>query len=133
MFATHYHELSVLEGTIPGVKNYNISAKRQNGKLLFLRKILPGATDDSYGIEVAKLAGVPETVVRAANAHLRALTENAAAPAVSAPAVPEREQLSLADVGASAVTEKLRSIDPNTLTPLEALNLLYALKKEAEG
>ncbi|MBQ3275704.1 MAG: DNA mismatch repair protein MutS, partial [Oscillospiraceae bacterium] len=55
MFATHYHELSVLEGTIPGVRNYNISAKRQNGKLIFLRTILPGATDDSYGLEVAKL------------------------------------------------------------------------------
>ena len=73
MFATHYHELSALEGTIPGVRNYNISAKRQNGKLLFLRKILPGAADESYGIEVAKLAGVPESVIRAADAHLKEL------------------------------------------------------------
>ena len=129
MFATHYHELSVLEGTIPGVRNYNISAKRQNGKLIFLRKILPGATDDSYGIEVAKLAGVPDGVIRAASAHLRELTAQGAAPAAAAPAV--SDQVSMLDVGAGAVAERLRGLDPNSLTPLEALNLGFELKKEA--
>lgn len=88
MFATHYHELSALEGTIPGVRNYNISAKRQNGKLLFLRKILPGAADESYGIEVAKLAGVPESVIRAADAHLRELNAQGAAVNVTPPQSP---------------------------------------------
>ena len=131
MFATHYHELSVLEGTLPGVRNYNISAKRQNGKLIFLRKILPGATDDSYGIEVAKLAGVPEPVIRAASAHLRELTANGAAPAAAEPAI--SDQVSLLDVGAGAVAERLRGLDPNSLTPLEALNLVFELKKEADG
>ena len=63
MFATHYHELSVLEGELDGIRNYNITAKKQNGKLIFLRKIVPGAADDSYGIEVAKLAGVPDSVI----------------------------------------------------------------------
>ena len=130
MFATHYHELSALEGTIPGVRNYNISAKRQNGKLLFLRKILPGAADESYGIEVAKLAGVPESVIRAADAHLRELNAQGAAVNVAAPAKPESDQVSLADVGADAVAERLRAIDPNTLSPLEALRLLFELKND---
>ena len=130
MFATHYHELSALEGTIPGVRNYNISAKRQNGKLLFLRKILPGAADESYGIEVAKLAGVPESVIRAADAHLRELNAQGAAVNVTAPAKPESDQVSLADVGADAVAERLRAVDPNTLSPLEALRLLFELKND---
>ena len=130
MFATHYHELSALEGTIPGVRNYNISAKRQNGKLLFLRKILPGAADESYGIEVAKLAGVPESVIRAADAHLRELNAQGAAVKVIAPAKPESDQVSLADVGADAVAERLRAVDPNTLSPLEALRLLFELKND---
>ena len=130
MFATHYHELSALEGTIPGVRNYNISAKRQNGKLLFLRKILPGAADESYGIEVAKLAGVPESVIRAADAHLKVLNAQGAAVNVAAPIKPESDQVSLADVGADAVAERLRAIDPNTLSPLEALRLLFELKND---
>ena len=130
MFATHYHELSALEGTIPGVRNYNISAKRQNGKLLFLRKILPGAADESYGIEVAKLAGVPESVIRAADAHLRELNAQGAAVNVTPPVKPESDQVSLADVGADAVAERLRAVDPNTLSPLEALRLLFELKND---
>ena len=130
MFATHYHELSVLEGALPGVRNYNISAKRQNGKLVFLRKILPGATDESYGIEVAKLAGVPENVIRAASAHLRELNSQGAAP-VAAKRL-SSDQVSMADMGESALTQRLRGIDPDSLTPREALQLLYELKKEAE-
>ena len=130
MFATHYHELSVLEGALLGVRNYNISAKRQNGKLVFLRKILPGATDESYGIEVAKLAGVPENVIRAASAHLRELNSQGAAP-VAAKRL-SSDQVSMADMGESALTERLRGIDPDSLTPREALQLLYELKKEAE-
>ena len=130
MFATHYHELSALEGTIPGVRNYNISAKRQNGKLLFLRKILRGAADESYGIEVAKLAGVPDSVIRAADAHLKELNAQGAAVNAAAPAKPESDQVSLSDVGADAVTERLRAIDPNTLSPLEALRLLFELKND---
>ena len=132
MFATHYHELSVLEGTLPGVRNYNITAKRQNGKLIFLRKILPGATDESYGIEVAKLAGVPDAVIRAASAHLKELTAQGAAPSV--PAAPEDDgQVALTDMGGTALIERLRGVDPDSLTPREALTLLYELKKEADA
>ena len=127
MFATHYHELSVLEGTLPGVRNYNITAKRQSGKLIFLRKIMPGATDESYGIEVAKLAGVPEAVIRAASAHLRELNAQGAAPAVKEHS--RDDQISLTDMGADALAERLRAVDPDSLTPREALQLLYELKR----
>ena len=132
LFATHYHELSALEGSLPGVKNYNITAKKQGGKLIFLRKVVPGAADDSYGIEVAKLAGVPDSVVSRAKSCLRELEGAVAAPA---PAREERSyeaQLSLTDMGTDEVRETLMKTDLNTLTPIEALNLLYTLKKKVE-
>ncbi len=130
MFATHYHELSALEGTLDGVKNYNITAKKQGGSLIFLRKIVPGAADDSYGIEVAKLAGVPDTVIRKAKQYLAELeSAGAAAPRQAAPA-PE-EQVSMLDMAGSELAKQLRDIDLNTVTPLEALNLLYQLKQKA--
>ena len=132
MFATHYHELSALEGTLDGVKNYNITAKKQGGSLIFLRKIVPGAADDSYGIEVAKLAGVPDPVIRKAKQYLAELEsgKTAAAPAAGAPA---EEQVSMLDVAGGELARRLRDTDLNTITPLEALNLLYKLKQEAEG
>ena len=132
MFATHYHELSALEGSLPGVRNYNISAKKQNGRLVFLRKILPGATDESYGIEVAKLAGVPEAVIRAASAHLKELTAQGAAPVVTAPE-PDDGQITLTAMGGEALIERLRGVDPDSLTPRAALSLLYELKKETDS
>ena len=131
MFATHYHELSALEGQIDGVRNYNISAKRQSGKLIFLRKILPGATDDSYGIEVAKLAGVPESVIRSANRFLKELEAGGAAPAPAAEKADD--QFSLVDLGLRAVADTLRGVDVNSTTPMEALRLLDELKRQAEG
>lgn len=131
MFATHYHELSALEGTITGVRNYNISAKRQNGKLLFLRKILPGAPPTRATASKSRSSpGVPESVIRAADAHLRELNAQGAAVNVTPPAKPESDQVSLADVGADAVAERLRAVDPNTLSPLEALRLLFELKND---
>ena len=132
MFATHYHELSVLEGELDGIRNYNITAKKQNGKLIFLRKIVPGAADDSYGIEVAKLAGVPNSVIDRAKQCLRELVEQqgipAAAPAASAPA---SDQISFSDIQADEIREILRKTDLNTLTPLEAMNLLFTLQRKA--
>jgi len=132
MFATHYHELSALEGVLPGVRNFNISAKKQNGELIFLRKILPGAADDSYGIEVAKLAGMPEGIIRQAGRYLKAL-ESAAPDAVPVELPEEADaQVTLLDVSSSALAEKLRNLQLDAMTPLEAMNTLYALKKEAE-
>ena len=130
MFATHYHELSALEGEISGVRNYNITAKKQGGTLVFLRKIIRGAADDSYGIEVAKLAGLPESVIRKAKEYLKELeTEGVAAP----PAGADEDQISFSDVGADEVRRALLEIDLNTLTPIEGMNLLFELQRKARA
>lgn len=132
MFATHYHELTALESELEGVKNYNISAKKRGDDVIFLRKIVPGGADDSYGIEVARLAGVPESVVSRAKTVLASL-ENGAPVRRERPSLPADEedntQLSLANIAADALIERLRMTDLDTLTPLEAMNLLYELKR----
>ena len=130
MFATHYHELSSMADEDSGIRNYNITAKKQNGSLTFLRKIVPGAADDSYGIEVAKLAGVPDSVIRRARQYLSELEQ---LPGAIAPVTVTRSQVSLQDMAEGRLAAELEKIDPNTLTPLEALNLLYQLKKIASG
>ncbi|MGI6028393.1 MAG: DNA mismatch repair protein MutS [Candidatus Heteroscillospira sp.] len=133
MFATHYHELSSLEGALEGVRNYNISAKKQNGELIFLRKIVPGAADDSYGIEVAKLAGIPEGIIRSAKRYLRQLEAASPAEALPMAELPdEEEQISFTRVSSDNLAEKLKNLQLDAMTPLEAMNTLYQLKKEAE-
>ena len=135
LFATHYHELTVLEGQISGVKNYNIAAKKKKGEVIFLRKIVRGGADQSYGIEVAKLAGVPDRVVRRAREILEEL-ENGSAPAgADVPIGPSShdEQISLGDLGGQTVLNKLRMTDVNILSPIEALNLLAELKQDLNG
>ena len=130
MFATHYHELSALEGEVSGVRNYNITAKKQGGTLVFLRKIVRGAADDSYGIEVAKLAGLPEPVIRKAKEYLRELeTDGPAAPAAEA----GEDQISFSDLGADEVRRALLAVDLNTLTPIEGMNLLFELQRKARA
>ena len=131
MFATHYHELTALEQEIEGVKNYNISAKKRGGEIIFLRKIVPGGTDESYGIEVAALAGVPDQVVKRAKAVLASVESGRDVQPVSAlKRDAEDLQVSLADMGAQEAADALRAADLNTMTPLEAMNLLYQLKKK---
>ncbi len=129
LFATHYHELTALEGELPGVKNYNIAAKKRGGDVIFLRKIVRGGADQSYGVEVAKLAGVPERVVKRAREILRELESQSGrpAPAISSP---EPEQVSLGDLGGETVLKKLRMTDVNLLSPIQALNLLAELKQD---
>ncbi len=135
LFATHYHELTALEGLIPGVKNYNIAAKKKGDTVLFLRKIVRGGADQSYGIEVAQLAGVPEPVLKRARRILSELEEGGApAPAPAAPAAApakaaEEGQVSLLDMGAAKAADRLRQVDVNVLTPIEAMNLVYELKQ----
>ena len=132
LFATHYHELTVLEGEIPGVKNYNIAAKKRGSDLIFLRKIVRGGADQSYGIEVAKLAGVPDRVIKRARAILEELEaggmQNAECRMQNAP----QEQVSLMDLGGQKVLSKLRMTDVNILSPIEALNLLAELKQDLQ-
>ena len=128
LFATHYHELTAMEGTLPGVKNYNIAVKTRGEDIIFLRKIIPGGADRSYGIEVARLAGLPSTVVNRAKKILRQLEEEAGRPA-PAVQVPE-DQVSLTALSEGEVIDQLRRTQVDTLSPLEALNLLYELKKK---
>ena len=132
MFATHYHELSALEGQLQGVRNYNITAKKQGGNLVFLRKIVPGAADDSYGIEVAKLAGLPESIIAKAKGYLKEL-EKSGAGAVPKGESAQDDQMSLADLGADQIRKMLLSTDLNSLTPIEAMNLLYELQRKARS
>jgi len=131
MFATHYHELSALEGQVPGVRNYNIAAKKMGSQLVFLRKITPGAADESYGIEVAKLAGLPDIVIGRARGHLKELSDKAAAPERAPRA--ESGQLSMVDLGAEEALRALRAADLDHCTPLEAMLLLSELQKKVRG
>ncbi len=133
MFATHYHELSALEGEIAGVRNYNITAKKQGGTLVFLRKIVPGAADDSYGIEVAKLAGLPDGIIGKAKGYLRELTEGGTAALAGGGKKSGGGQITLGELGGDEVREILTKTDLNTLTPIEAMNLLFELQRKARG
>lgn len=132
MFATHYHELTSLEQSLKGVKNYNIAVKKRGDDIIFLRKIVPGGADDSYGIEVAKLAGVPNVVVQRAKEVLAELESGTIAGGrpekISSPA-PQDLQLSFAGAVEHEVIEELKKVAVETLTPIEALNKLYELKK----
>ena len=128
LFATHYHELSTMEQKLPNVKNYNIAVKKRGDQMIFLRKIVPGATDDSYGIEVAKLAGIPNTVIHRAREILEELEAEGALPS---PAIREEreDQVSLMDLTGQQVVAALSAISVETLTPIEAINELFRLKK----
>ena len=130
LFATHYHELTAMETEMPGVVNYNIAAKKRGDGITFLRKIVRGGTDDSYGIEVAKLAGVPAEVVRRAKEILSEIEAGRPSVAPQEKAPKEADLLSgLLAAQESEITEKLRAADLNTMTPIEAMNLVFELKK----
>jgi len=128
LFATHYHELSSMEDKLPNVKNYNIAVKKRGDQMIFLRKIVPGATDDSYGIEVAKLAGIPNVVISRAREILKEL-ETEGVVREPAPAPEQTDQVSLLDLTGQQIISALSNITVETLTPIEAMNELYKLKK----
>jgi len=132
LFATHYFELTELAEQLEGVKNYHVSVKETGGGIVFLRKVEPGAADRSYGIEVAKLAGLPNEVVERAREVLvqHEFAEQQATAHLSPGATPPAAQLTIFTPLSQPVLEKLREVDLNRLTPLEALNLLAELKKE---
>ena len=111
------------------MKNYNIAVKKRGDQMIFLRKIVPGATDDSYGIEVAKLAGIPAPVITRAREILQELESESGAPA-QAPAktADEEDQVSMLDLASHRVCAALSSLSVETLTPIEAMNELYKLK-----
>ena len=128
LFATHYHELTELEDTLPGAVNYNIAVKTRGEDITFLRKILRGGADRSYGIEVAKLAGLPDRVVQRAKKVLRELEAENGVRYVAARK--EEDQVSLAAMGEGEVLDALRRCQPDTLTPIEAMSLIYEWKQK---
>ncbi len=132
LFATHYFELTELADQLSGVKNYHVSVKETGGGIVFLRKVEPGAADRSYGIEVAKLAGLPNEVVERAREVLleHEFAERQATAHLSPGAGPMPAQLTIFTPLSQPVLDKLREVDLNRLTPLDALNLLAELKKE---
>ena len=128
LFATHYHELASIENELPNVKNYNIAVKKRGDKMIFLRKIVPGATDDSFGVEVAKLAGLPNSVVSRARQILEELESQDPKPQVVV-SREEDDQVSMIDLTGQQICAALEAISVETLTPIEAMNELYKLKK----
>ncbi len=135
LFATHYHELTDLEEQLSGVKNYNIAVKKRGDEIVFLRRIVSGGADDSFGVEVAKMAGLPDAVISRAKTILRELEEQGHVsdrPSKRKP-VADTPQISLESLAAEELRQSLLKIDVNTLTPIEALNLLHSLRKKAES
>ena len=134
LFATHYHELTDMEERFHGIVNYNIAAKKRGDSVIFLRKIVRGGTDDSYGIEVAKLAGVPSEVVKRAREILSEIESGAT---LSLPKeIKESSNEPSFDLFSGIIASKdseaadrIRGVDMNTLTPIEAMNFLFELKK----
>ncbi len=135
LFATHYHELTSIEEESDCIKNYNIAVKKRGDDVTFLRRIVRGPADDSYGIEVAKLAGINDEVVRRAKEILSSIEGGEAVPVkrrTVAPSVQQQDQLSMLDGLDNPLIEKLKELDVNVLTPIEAMQTLYDLVKEAQ-
>ncbi|GHU81508.1 DNA mismatch repair protein MutS [Clostridia bacterium] len=136
LFATHYHELTEMESLLDGVKNYNIAVKKRGDDITFLRRIVRGGADDSYGIEVAILAGIPLWVTNRAKEILKELENNdiIKKPVKKIAVQPKQPELQISFLNNTNnhLVEKIKKLDLNTLTPIEAMNILYELKKEAE-
>ena len=146
LFATHYHELTELEGKISGVNNYCIAVKEKGDDIVFLRKIVKGGADKSYGIQVAKLAGVPDSVIRRAKELVEELSDadiTAAVKDLTSASKKKQKivydqvdmaQMSLFDtVQDNDIVEEIRNLDMSHLTPMEAMNILYNLQNKIQN
>ena len=145
LFATHYHELTELEGKIPGVNNYCIAVKEKGDDIVFLRKIVKGGADKSYGIQVAKLAGVPDSVIARAKELVEELSDADITAAVKDLAAPKKKekivydqvdmaQMSLFDtVQDNDIVEEIRGLDLSNITPMEAMNILFNLQNKIKN
>ena len=138
LFATHYHELNEMEKNFKRIKNYNVSVKEVDGKVIFLRKLMPGGSEHSFGIHVAEIAGMPRSIVKRANTILKQLeTDNAGVggtgrPVVNAAKKADGMQLSffqLDDPVLCQIRDEIRGLDINNLTPVDALNKLNEIKR----
>lgn len=135
LFATHYHELTALEGDLDGVKNYSVLVKEVGKTIAFLRKIVPGGADESYGIEVARLAGLPKNLLGRAKEILSKLEKKDAKVIKGISSVKEEKevlQIGLFDYEKDLMLEKLQALDVMNITPMEALKILYELNTEAK-
>ena len=139
LFATHYHELSELEGRLEGVVNYRIAVKERGEDVIFLRRIERGGADKSFGIHVARLAGVPKPVVARAQEILARLeTANVSQSSISANILEtnrrqKQVQVGFGDFRALDLVEELRALDVNSMTPMDALNALFQLREKARN
>lgn len=135
LFATHYHEMTQLENSLDGIKNYSIAAKKHGDSITFLRKIVKGGADDSYGIEVAALAGVPKAVISRAKEILKKIENDDIESAYTTQKrnEPQTGQIGFEDNIANEIYAELKDMDVTTYTPIEALNKLYELTKKAKG
>lgn len=145
LFATHYHELTELEGKISGVNNYCIAVKEKGDDIVFLRKIVKGGADKSYGIQVARLAGVPDPVIRRAKELVEELSDADITAAVKDLTAPKKKQkivydqvdmaqMSLFDtVQDNDIVEEIKNLDMSHLTPMEAMNILYNLQNKIQN
>ena len=131
LFATHYHELRVLEDELSGVRNFNTACKKRGDDITFLRKIVPGSADQSYGIEVALLAGVPNAVVKRAK-EILARVENGDEVEIKKEKTDENASMQLGFSMANPIMDELKAIDPTVLTPIEAMNKLYEICQKAK-
>ena len=131
LFATHYHELTEMENELQGVKNYNIAVKKRGDDIIFLRRIVRGGADDSYGIEVAKLSGIPDSVIKRAKDILKQTVEEGVVTYKTAAA--PSAQLPIELQGASELLKELQMLDVNTLTPIEAMGILFDLATKAKS
>ncbi len=136
LFATHYHELTELEDLVSGVKNYNIAVKKRGDDITFLRRIVRGGADDSFGIEVAKLAGVPNKIVNRAKQILAELEggQQVTMPRRRATKQEAQEDMQLAIIppNETEILDRLKKLDVNTLTPIECMNTLFELSNLAK-
>ncbi len=136
LFATHYHELTAMEGLLDGVNNYSIAVKKRGDDITFLRRIVHGGADQSFGIEVAKLAGLPQSVIKRAKVILKELEANKIEIEFKADdsVVEESDdiQYNFRTNTTEDLLELIKAVDINTLTPIEAMQTLYDLKKKAE-
>ncbi|MCH7745391.1 MAG: DNA mismatch repair protein MutS, partial [Chloroflexi bacterium] len=137
LFATHYHELTQLADFLPRIRNYNVAVSEDQGNVVFLRRIVPGGADKSYGVHVARLAGLPGSVINRAWEVLRELESENSGASTSARSrrrgkTPVPEQLSLLKTTPEALVELL-ALDIASMTPLEAINKLYELQEQARN
>ena len=131
LFATHYHELTNMETEFEGIRNYNIAVKKRGDEIIFLRRIVPGGADDSYGIEVALLSGVPKTVTDRAKKILKDIETNGVVKYKEVAA--DFSQIPIEMQGAGDILKELKTLDVNTLTPIEAMEILFDLANKAKS